>query len=706
MRAPDQPTRQAPDATTKLVAAAVIATIAFWAYTQTLLPGVDLGDTGGFQAAVLWPAVSARQAYPLYYGLAKPFVAALSLAHPARGLNLFSAVWGAIAIGLLTWVVADIAASVLAGMAAGLLFAFSFTFWTQAIIAEVYTLHLAIVGCCLAALLAYAARPNRWRLALFFAIYAGGFGNHLSMIVLLVPFAAFLFAATPRARDLLRPAVIIMAIVIAVAGALQYTPNFLSVWSALDAPASVGERLASFWFDTTKADWREEMVFGIGGAKVAERLAMWFWDARQQFGIAGLLVAIVGAGRIWWISRPWAIGLWLAYAFTTAFAFTYNVGDSHVFFLPSHYFTAIFLGIAAASDADRYRRAIKPPPAANGDESSGRNRHPDRGAGPSWSGVLAVALIAYAGWRAWDTWPAVDRHNDHRAETLVANVTRGADESHAVIATDMDWQAENALLYSSRWEQTNVAWVRLAEVLPHFPFFVDDNHAIDRDVILTANAATDVTATYGSLYALEPVDMPSSLAAVVAAIPRGAPYVLTRLKPTADNPLDVVDYSQAVAALSNNRITAPATTLYEVIAGLNGDAPALHQTANRPFRMSSAIAGDRFDIRMESWLPDDTFRRAGFGQVIRGHTQVMIVERGVSLVWFSASAAPRVAYAAGLYAPQPRFRILRATLHFARDGRPEGRPLRLSGDGRSESRSLDLAEQGPDDWPLHLLLER
>ena len=62
-----------------LVAACLVATIAFWAYTRTLLPGVDLGDTGGFQAAVLWPEVSARRAYPLYYTLATPFVHAVSV---------------------------------------------------------------------------------------------------------------------------------------------------------------------------------------------------------------------------------------------------------------------------------------------------------------------------------------------------------------------------------------------------------------------------------------------------------------------------------------------------------------------------------------------------------------------------------------------------------------------------------------------------
>src|ERR1041384_7615380 len=105
---------------TAVIAAAVVATLAFWAYTRTLLPGVDLGDTGGFQAAVLWPYVSARQAYPLYFALAKPFVHALSAAHPARGLNLFSAVWAAVAVGGLAWITGAVAGSTIAGIVAGL----------------------------------------------------------------------------------------------------------------------------------------------------------------------------------------------------------------------------------------------------------------------------------------------------------------------------------------------------------------------------------------------------------------------------------------------------------------------------------------------------------------------------------------------------------------------------------------------------------
>src|SRR5687768_8418342 len=102
--------------------------MAFSVYARTLLPGVDVGDTGGFQAAVLWPETSARQAYPLYYAMARPFVLALSPGDPARGLNLFSAVTGAAAVGLLTYAAGIVARSAPAGVVAGLLLAFSYTF--------------------------------------------------------------------------------------------------------------------------------------------------------------------------------------------------------------------------------------------------------------------------------------------------------------------------------------------------------------------------------------------------------------------------------------------------------------------------------------------------------------------------------------------------------------------------------------------------
>ena len=611
--------------------ACVVATIAFSVYARTLLPGVDLGDTGGFQAAVLWPETSARGAYPLYYGLAKPFVLALSPDNPARGLNLFSAVCGGLAVGLLTYFAALLTANVAAGAIAGLILAVSHTFWSQSIIAEVYSLHIALIACCLLALYAYKQRPSQGRLASFFAVYAISFGNHLSMILLLVPFTLFLVAVHPQPRELLRPRTVGLAAGIAAAASLLYAPQFLFVWTNIDAPAGWTDRAATFWFDVTKADWRETMMAGVDRSELSDRLAMWAWDARLQFGLAGLIVAAIGTLRLWAASRPWAILIISAYAVNTLFAVTYNVGDPHVFFLPGHALTALAV---AALFADR------------------------RGLSKPISLTATALLLAYASWRGFDTWPSTNRHDDRRADLLAARVAAGVNDTNAILVTDMNWQSENVLLYSARYERRHLAWRRLAEVLPHLPFLIRDNHSIGRDVVLAGDAAARVAAAYGLLLPMVPDDGARvTLADRAAQIAPGTPYVLTLLEPTPDAHLDTNDFDAAVTTLAGAAAPRRSAARFQVWGGVAGEPGAFHDESDRPFRRAFSILGDQFSVRMESWLPFETFRRAGFGHVLRGRQHVLTIERGVSLAWFDRADDPSGAYAAGLYAPGARVRI-------------------------------------------------
>jgi hypothetical protein len=623
-----------------VAAACLVATIAFWAYTRTLLPGVDLGDTGGFQAAVLWPENSARRAYPLYYTLAAPFIRTVSAGNPARGLNLFSAIWAAIAVGLLAFFSGRLTKSAPAGAAAGLLLAFSFTFWTQAIIAEVYSLHLALIAMCLLALYAFAAHPTKSRLAIFFILYAVAFGNHLGMILFLLPFTVFLLQVHPRPRELFTRSTILIALLIAAAGALQYMPTFMYVWSSIDAPNASSDRIAAFWLDVTKADWREEMVLGIGSGQLWNRLQMWAWDARQQFGLAGLALAALGAIRLWSLSKPWAVFVWLAYAITTAFALTYNVGDTHVFLLPGHFLLALAIAVALGS----WRTA--------------RLRY-----------TLASVALLYASWRGWDTWPAVDRHADRRADVQLAHLAEGVDARSALLVSKMDWQLENVLLYSARYDRRDLAWVRLDDVLLHFPFLVRDNLAESRDLVLTADAAAGVVATYANEFPLV-LDQPPapSLSEVVARIPRGTPYVLTLLLPApGGRTIDGEDFARALAELGGNRVPQRSEASYEVWAGSLGEAPSLYRSSAHPFRENVLIGGEPFTIRMDSWLPEDTFRRGGFAHVLHGRRHALIAERGISLLWLQRDGSPASYYGAGLYTPEARFRILAPSARLARN---------------------------------------
>jgi hypothetical protein len=626
----------------------IVATLAFWAYTQTLLPGVDPGDTGGFQAAVLWPQVSARQAYPLYYNLARPFVLATAPMDPARSLNLFSALWAAAAVGLLVFVCATVCRSLAAGAIAGSLLAFSYTFWSQAIIAEVYTLHLALIALCCVLLYAYAAKPAMTRVALFFAVYALAFGNHFSMILLIVPFAVFLLQSAPPA-SLFRPAVIVTALAAAVVGALQYAPNFLSVSSAFDAPAAWSDRAAGFWFDTTKQDWRDTMVFGIQASQASDRLAMWWFDARQQFGVAGLALAVAGVAGLWRTSRRWAVLVVSVLAINTAFAITYNVGDSHVFFLPGHFMTAFLAGAAVA-----WITGVR---------------------GMTAAARILVVLVAvlYIGWRGWSTWPAVDRHTDRRAEELIARLSFGINERDALLVSAMNWQLENILLYTQRHLRPDLAWVRLGDVMAHWPFLVEDNHRIGRDLVLTPQAAADVVAAYGPAYGVipDPALPLRTLEQAADAVPPGMPYVFSVLTPPREEHLDPETLGTALRTLTGGDASSAVGAAFELFAGVAGEGAQVHRALNRPFTERFQILEEPITVRFDSWLPFDTFRRAGFGHVLRGRQHVMFIERGVNLVWFGRDGSPsQPFYWASLYAAQPRFRLPAATLQLAQLGLP------------------------------------
>ncbi len=448
---------------------------------------------------------------------------------------------------------------------------------------------------------------------------------------------------------LFRPAIVGLAALAAIVGALQYWPNFVSVLSAPDPPAGWAPTVAAFWFDTTKADWRESMVLGIRAGQVSDRLAMWWFDARQQFGVVGLVIAAVGTVRLWSLSPPWGVLVLSAFGVTTLFALTYNVGDSHVFFLPAHFLAALCAGVA-----------VRFPPTAGGRlAAAGAEGTPLRLARI----VVACAAVLYCGWRGWSTWPAVDRHDDRRGEQLIARLTLGIGDPDAVLVTQMNWQIENVLLYVARHRRKDLTWTRLGDVLPHFPFLVADQREIGREIVLTADAAANVVSTYGSLFAIsEDTLVPVlPLSAEVARIPAGVPYVMTLLTPPPDEEMDAKDVATALTSLTRGAVPPRTPRAFELIAGISGEQPAVYRSSDRPFTMSFQLLGEPFTVRMDSWLPSDTFRRPGFGHVLRGRDHIQILERGVNLVWIGRDGrASAPVYAASLFAPERRYRLLGA----------------------------------------------
>lgn len=551
-----------------------------------------------------------------------------------RALNLASAIAGALACGLIVLVAAELSGSIAAAAAAALLFAASYTFWSQAIIAEVYALHIVFVSLTLLLLLRWARQPTLARLAVFFAVYALGFGNHLSMILLAPAYGLFLVLAAPRGwRSLVAPRVVALALGCAIAGALQYAGSLRALWVLPHPPEGLVDGLRMFWFDVTKSDWRDTMVFNVPRDVLADHAAMYWFDLRQQFGVVGPLLACAGLVRLAVADLKRAVLLFVLYAVNVAFAFSYNVGDTHVFYLPSHLIVAL-LAAAGVTWAGHFGARAVP--------------------------VAAALLALYAAGRAHHDFPALDRSRDTRPAQMLAALTSGLNDQHAILLADLNWQVQNGLAYFTKAVRPEVAYGSMPDVLLYAPALVADNRAIGREVFVTERARAEVTAAYGPLLRAERDPRADTRTAfdVARAVDRGTRYVLCVLRPPRDLPTDEADIARAIDRLTGGGSVALPANDYVALAGLAGEPPQAIVAADRPFRTRATLGGVDVEIRMDSWLAADTIRRMGFGHVIAARVHTLIVERGVSFVAFDEQGQPiHTAYASNIFAPQPRYLI-------------------------------------------------
>jgi hypothetical protein len=617
------------------LACAGAAGTAGWLYWRTLLPGLDLGDTASFQTIATLPLLVPRHAYPLYFALAKLSVAVHG-GEPAAALNVLSAVTGACAVAALAWLIWEFTRRAMAALWGGLLLAGSYTFWSQAVIAEVYALQVLFIAVVLAAAVRWWRRPTLARLAWLYALYALSFGNHLTMIL----FAPALFwvlwsrgVALPPRDHPFGVRGLALALAAASAGALQYAWNFAGLWALSKPQPPIQELLAIFWFDVTKADWRESLVGTVPPAQLADRAGMYWWDLQQQFGLAGIALAAIGAVVLARAGGRVGGALLIAYITTLGFAFFYNVGDTHVFLLPSHALVVLWaaIGVAVLLSAARHLR----------------------GFAQLACGLLLTAVPIM---RIADTAPAVDRSRDHRAEVFAASLLEDLTPQHAIALTDLNWQLANAVAYYATVHRPELPRTHTGAVLWRLPELVRRNHELGRDVVLTAPAAERVTQTYGSVFPLT-IDPRLAIPPLEESlrVERGAPYVLAWLTPLPLFPVDQGRLDRASLELAGR--TLPSGR-YVVMAGRAGHPPTVAHASNRPFRLTTQVGGLRVEVRIDAWLPFDTMRRAGFGHAIVNGRHTLTLERGLSFVLLDDhGGAQRIAYAGGIFTPQPRYLI-------------------------------------------------
>jgi Flp pilus assembly protein TadD len=150
------------------IAVTLILVSVLFVYGRTLCPTIFTSGAGENVTAVALLGVPHPPGFPLFCLLGKLFTILVPIGNIAYRVNLFSAVCGATASAMLYVLMKTLMGNQarFSAVAAALLFAFSLTFWSQAVISEVYTFNALVLISIFYALVRWERGSQLWPAAL------------------------------------------------------------------------------------------------------------------------------------------------------------------------------------------------------------------------------------------------------------------------------------------------------------------------------------------------------------------------------------------------------------------------------------------------------------------------------------------------------------------------------------------------------------
>ena len=275
--------------------------------------------------------------YPLYVVLTWAWTA-LPVASIATLTNAFSAVAGLAAAVLLRQCQTALGVRPWIATAMGAALVFTPQFWGQSLIAEVYTLHLALLLGVLWAALRWAnGAPDRWLLGAW-CVWCLGLGNHLT-IGLLLPSLVLLVVTS--GRRVLTPRRLLLGAAVLAVGAAQYLFLFWRTAAHgvyLEFPVRT---LGDLWWVVTGGPFHGQMLAFSPAELLTTRLALVGEVLWRDLGLL-LVPAAWGVLRLQGRLRA---ALVLYGVLSVLYAMSYDIPDIDVYFLPVEAVLLLFAGV-------------------------------------------------------------------------------------------------------------------------------------------------------------------------------------------------------------------------------------------------------------------------------------------------------------------------------------------------------------------------
>jgi len=161
----------------------ILSTLTLIVYTFTAAPGVTMEDSADFIMGVLTLGVVHAPGYPLYTVLGHLF-SFLPFGEPALRVNLFSALCGALCLGVVFLILRILSIERIHAIFATLFLGFTTVFWSKTAVAEVYSFNLFLTSCIVFCILSYNRDKKRSQLYLIFLTTGLALSNHYPLVIL------------------------------------------------------------------------------------------------------------------------------------------------------------------------------------------------------------------------------------------------------------------------------------------------------------------------------------------------------------------------------------------------------------------------------------------------------------------------------------------------------------------------------------------
>ena len=484
------------------VLAVLVGALAFALYLRTLAPGLLGGDSGEFQFAAWLGGFAHPTGYPLYLMLGYLWTHLIPLHDPAWRMNAFSAVWGGLAVGLSYLLArttlqlvgishpggASAATCRLAALFVALTFAATPTFWSQAVIAEVYTLHAMLVIGVLLGLLRWSVRPaerHSYR-PLYCAAAAFGLGlaHHRSMLLLVPGIVVYLWYGRRRSESwALRLGGLARALPLVALPLLLYAYIPLRAPLMPYAQIRLGPANTLDLYQPT-ANWliahMTGQVFGQAihvPASPSDELLAGAGMLAQEVTPLGILLGLVGVWMLARRSHPLLVLTGLCFVSVVTFNLIYGIGDIFVFYIPAYLIWCLWMGLGVAwvgtllGDVLAGRIILSPGPPR-------RSQSGDR-EWATWLAPVAVGLgLVLPLWMMATNYRQVDQSQNHAPRTAWEQILSQPIPANAILVSN-DRDEMVPLWYLQQVEHVRPDLIGLFPRIQATPEWADVGQVID-----------------------------------------------------------------------------------------------------------------------------------------------------------------------------------------------------------------------------------